>query len=77
MDTHKVLYLCSQKGGDYIATTKMGRPTNDPKTNQVRIRMSDNELEKLNYCSEKSGKTKTEIIKLGINKVYHELKKEE
>ena len=54
---------------------KMGRPTTDPKKNQTRIRMTDTELEKLNYCSEVLGISKTEVINLGVNKVYEELKK--
>lgn len=54
---------------------KMGRPTDNPKRNDTRIRMTDEELEMLNYCAEKTGKTKTEIISMGIKKVYDELKK--
>jgi len=53
----------------------MGRPTDNPKRNDTRIRMTDEELEMLNYCAEKTGKTKTEIISMGIKKVYDELKK--
>ena len=37
--------------------------------------MTDDEWNMLNYCSEKTGKTKTEIISMGIKKVYDELKK--
>ncbi len=54
---------------------KMGRPTNDPKNHDTRIRMTDSELERLNYCAEKLGKTKTEIISMGVKKVYDEIKK--
>lgn len=55
--------------------TKMGRPTSNPKRNQTKIRMTDNELEKLNYCCKKLNFTKTQVINLGIDKVYAELKK--
>lgn len=54
---------------------KMGRPTNDPKRYNTRIRMTDSEVERLNYCAEKLGKSKTEIISLGVQKVYDEIKK--
>lgn len=53
---------------------KMGRPTTAPKIHQTRIRMSDNELEKLNYCSDKLKISKTGVINMGIDKVYKELK---
>lgn len=36
--------------------------------------MTDDEVAKLNYCSEKLGLTKTAVINLGIDKVYAELK---
>ncbi len=52
-----------------------GRPTNDPKNLSTRIRLSENDIERLNYCSEKTGKKKSEIIREGIEKVYNEIKK--
>jgi len=53
---------------------KMGRPTTDPKTLSTRIRLSQNDIEKLEYCCKQTGKTKAEIIREGIQKVYGELK---
>lgn len=53
---------------------KMGRPTNNPKTIQTRIRMSKEEAEKLEFCAREKNITKTEVIRLGINKVYQEIK---
>jgi len=52
----------------------MGRPTNNPKNNRLELRLSDNETEKLNICVKQTGLSKTEIIRLGIDKVYNELK---
>ncbi|MEI3163005.1 MAG: hypothetical protein V8S74_06340 [Lachnospirales bacterium] len=52
---------------------KMGRPTQDPKKNQTRIRMTDEEVAKLNYCSEKLNVSKTDVVNMGIDKVYKEL----
>lgn len=54
---------------------KFGRPTDSPKTNNTRIRLSDEDLQKLQYCKEKTGKTYADIIREGIDKVYQELKK--
>lgn len=56
-------------------SAKMGRPTDDPKTHQTRIRMSDEDIKILQYCCDKTGKSKAEIIRLGIRKVYEEIKK--
>lgn len=53
---------------------KMGRPTINPKNIQVRIRMSEEEAEKLEFCAKEKKVTKTEIINLGITKVYQEIK---
>lgn len=52
-----------------------GRPTDDPKTLNTRIRLSENDIEKLEYCTKKTGKKKSEIIREGIDKVYVELKR--
>lgn len=54
--------------------SKMGRPTDDPKIHQTRIRMTQRELDMLNYCSEKLGKTKTDIIVEGIEEIYKSIK---
>ncbi len=52
-----------------------GRPTDDPKNLNTRIRLSDKDTEKLEYCCKITGKKKSEIIREGIDKVYTELKK--
>ena len=59
-------------------TPRTGRPpSDDPRNRQTRIRMSDAELEKLNYCAEISGKPKAVIIREGINLVYRELREQQ
>lgn len=54
---------------------KMGRPTDNPKQLSTRIRLSDTDVRRLEFCSQKTGKTKSEIIRMGIEKVYEELSK--
>lgn len=54
---------------------KMGRPTEAPKTNNYRIRMTDEELQKLETCCERTGLSKADVIRLGINKIYQETEK--
>ncbi len=52
-----------------------GRPTNDPKTLNTRIRMSDKDVEMLEYCAKVTGKSKAEIIREGIKEVYAKISK--
>lgn len=52
-----------------------GRPTDDPKTLNTRIRLSEKDIDKLEFCCKQTGKNKAEIIRMGIDKVYTELNK--
>ena len=53
---------------------RTGRPVSgNARQKREVIRMSDAELAKLEYCAETTGKTKAEIIREGIDKVYQEL----
>ena len=54
---------------------RTGRPTEDPKTLNTRIRLSEEDIKRLEYCAEKTGLTKAEIIRKGIKEVYEKLKK--
>lgn len=54
---------------------RMGRPTNNPRVIQTRIRMSEEEAEMLEECAKALNTTKTEVIITGIKKVYAEIKK--
>lgn len=53
----------------------MGRPTTNPKNIELKVRISNEDKERLDYCIEKSNKTKSEIVREGIEKVYSEIKK--
>ena len=54
---------------------QIGRTTDDPKTLSTRIRLSQDDIDMLNYCVEITGKTKSEIIRQGIKVIYQGLKK--
>ncbi len=54
---------------------KMGRPTGNPKTYRESFRLSEEDMEKVRFCMEMSGMSKTEVIRVGIDKLYKELKK--
>jgi len=52
----------------------MGRPTDDKKDSGYRLRMSDTDLEKLDYCSKVLGLAKADIIRQGIDEMYKKAK---
>lgn len=55
---------------------RTGRPTEDPKMHETRIRMSDKDVEMLEYCCKATGRTKADIIREGIRAVYEKLRNE-
>ena len=56
---------------------RTGRPTNDPRgTNRTGVRLTDSDMEKLDFCIRKTEMTKTEIIRKGNDLVYKQLKNE-
>lgn len=55
---------------------RTGRPpSKDPKKHETRIRMSDEDIEILEYCCKATGKSRSEIIREGVREVYVKLKK--
>ena len=54
---------------------KIGRPTENPAVNQLRIRLTNDELLMLKECCEITGKSKTDIVRQGIQNIYLEIKK--
>ena len=65
--------VTQNKGGEAMSP-RTGRPTDDPKKHETRIRMSDEDLRLLNICCEKTGMTKAEVIRKGIREVYEKVK---
>ena len=56
---------------------KLGRPPSvNPKDLQYRLRMTKEDLEKLEYCCKATGKTKAEVLREGLERVYQTVKKE-
>ena len=52
----------------------MGRPTENPRGERLGFRVSEEESEMIKYCMEYSGMSKSYILRLGIRKVYEEVK---
>lgn len=55
--------------------SRMGRPTDNPKKHDTRIRMTDEDVEILKACSKLTGKTKSDVIREGIRLFYRSIKK--
>ena len=51
---------------------KMGRPTENPKSYRESFRLSESDMQKIKICMEKKGISKTDVIRMGIDKVYQE-----
>lgn len=58
-----------------IENKKMGRPTTNPKNEELKVRISKEDKEKLEYCINNRNKNKSEIVREGIDKVYNEIRK--
>lgn len=54
-------------------SSRMGRPTDNPKITEIKIRATLSDKEKLRFCCEKTGKTQYQIVMDGINRIYDEL----
>lgn len=75
MYVQMIIYVWVQKEVSKIEVKKMGRPTDDKKDLTLKLRLSSNDIAKLDYCCQKTNKYKSEIIREGIDKVYTELNK--
>lgn len=58
-----------------IIEKKMGRPTNEPRSYRESFRFSEFDMEKIKFCMDKTGMSKTDVIRMGIDEVYRKLKK--
>ena len=54
---------------------RTGRPTENPKQHRESFRLSDSDIQMLEFCVKETGMTKTDIIRKGINSVYQEITK--
>lgn len=68
-----LIFVYTKLAGDDFMAKKMGRPTTDPKENYTGIRLSDDEINKIKFCMEKTGMTKTGVIRAGIELVYEQI----
>lgn len=53
----------------------MGRPTESPKNEVLRVRVDEKTLEKLDFIIEKEKSNRSEIVRTLIEQKYDEIKK--
>lgn len=61
----------------YIKKTNnpnMGRPTKEPRTESLLVRLSKKDIANLDYCTEQTGLKKADIVRQGIVLVMENLK---
>ena len=56
---------------------KLGRPTDNPAVNQFRIRLTDDDLKKLNEVSKALKLNKSDVVRKGINDLHKGLSKKQ
>lgn len=54
---------------------RTGRPTTEPKNNRKSFRLSDKDIQKLEFCVNNTELTETDVIRKGIDLVYQEITK--
>ena len=57
-----------------IEKKKIGRPTQKPKNGRFEMRTSEEEEKMLDFCCSSTGKKRAEIMRMGLKKVYEELR---
>ena len=68
-----LLYRWIEEGGDSV--TKMGRPTEEPRDVNMRIRISEKDREVLEKGSRKLGITMAEFIRRAIHRLSEEIER--
>ena len=54
---------------------RTGRPTKNPKTEEIKVRATKQDKAILKECCESLNQTQYEVVMSGIKKVYAEIKK--
>lgn len=53
---------------------RTGRPTDNPRGERLGFRVSEEERKMIEYCMKHSEMSKSDILRLGIRKVYEDIK---
>lgn len=68
------MVVATKKGGEPVGIHKGTKLTETPKETVVRARVDAETVEKLNAICKATGKSKSEVIREGIEKLYQEMK---
>lgn len=66
--------LCVNKRKEVKMSPRTGRPTDNPKKSEIKVRATKEDKEKLLYCCKKTRMTQYEVVMQGIDKVYNEIR---
>ncbi len=53
---------------------KLGRPTENKKTGRFELRTTEEEERMLDYCCKVMGSSRASVMRMGLKKLYEELK---
>jgi predicted DNA-binding protein len=67
--------VATKKGGEQMGIHKGTRLTETPKDKSFRFRIDAETERKLNFICEQTNKTKSEVVRDGIEKQYAEIQK--
>lgn len=68
-------YICVNKSEVVKMSPRTGRPTSNPKTEEIKIRATKQDKELLKECCEVLSQTQYDVVMNGIKKVHAEIKK--
>lgn len=58
-----------------MGSRKTGRPSSDPKRLELKVRISEDDKQKIDTIQDKTNMSKSDIVRKGIDKVYQDIKK--
>lgn len=71
---HYNMFVATKKGGSSLGLHKGAKLTENPKDFMLRVRLDKETLDRLNKCCEKTQKSRSEIVRLGIQEQYAKIK---
>lgn len=55
--------------------SKIGRPTTNPRTEQISVRLSKKEIEMLGICAKMLNTTRANVLVFGVEMIFRQLNK--
>ena len=74
--TYYTMFVATKKRGELVSAMEKGtRLTDNPKDYMLRVRLDSGLLEKLDSVCEKEKKSRSEVVRKGINEQYENMEK--